>query len=249
MIAPNPRMVAYMRVSTADQASDGYGLDAQRATIERAAAQRGWKIVEFISDAASGKNTRREGLERALELLRPVTAQDRRRGRTMTGADGLVVAKLDRLSRSVLDFAELVARADKEGWGLVTLDPELDLSTPFGRAMANVVATFAQLEREMIGQRTREGLAAAKAKGVRLGNAPGTPGQSKVPADVEQRIAAEHAAGMSLNAIARGLNADGVPTALGGRAWYPATVRGIVARVSSPGPVTTARRSDASERA
>ncbi|MCA1677351.1 MAG: recombinase family protein, partial [Actinobacteria bacterium] len=81
----------------------------------------------------------------------------------------LVVAKLDRLSRSVQDAAGLLDRAQRHGWALVAADLGVDASTPAGEAMANVMATFGQLERRMIGQRTREALAARKAAGVRLG--------------------------------------------------------------------------------
>ena len=71
-------------------------------------------------------------------------------------ADGLVVSKLDRLSRSMLDFTAVMAKAQKQGWALVALDCAVDTTTPAGEAMAHVLATFAQFERRLIGQRTRE---------------------------------------------------------------------------------------------
>ena len=84
--------------------------------------------------------------------------------------------------------------------------------------MANVLATFAQFERRLIGQRTRDALAMKRAAGVVLGR-PRT-----MREEVRRRIVAERAAGRSTPAIAAGLNADGVPTAHGGRRWYPSTV-------------------------
>jgi hypothetical protein len=84
-------------------------------------------------------------------------------------AGALVVAKLDRLSRSMLDFTAVMAKATKQGWALVALDCAVDTTTAAGEAMANVLATFAQFERRLISQRTKEALAVKKAPGVRLG--------------------------------------------------------------------------------
>jgi DNA invertase Pin-like site-specific DNA recombinase len=81
----------------------------------------------------------------------------------------LVVAKLDRLSRSMIDFTGVMAKAQKQGWALVALDCAVDTTTPAGEAMAHVLATFAQFERRLIGQRTREALAVKRKQGVRLG--------------------------------------------------------------------------------
>ncbi len=88
--------------------------------------------------------------------------------------------------------------------------------------MANVLATFAQFERRLIGQRTREALAAKRASGVQLGR------PVSLPAAVRERIAAERKAGRSLAAIAHMLNAEHVPTAQGGRQWWPSTVRAVL---------------------
>src|SRR5207237_4268041 len=84
-------------------------------------------------------------------------------------ASALVVAKLDRLSRSMIDFTAVMAMAHKQGWALVALDCAVDTTTPAGEAMANMLATFAQFERRLICQRTREGLAVKRAQGLRLG--------------------------------------------------------------------------------
>jgi hypothetical protein len=95
---------------------------------------------------------------------------------------------------------------------------------PAGEAMANVLATFAQFARRLIGQRTREALAAKRAQGVRLGR------PRAVPQRVVSRIRRERKAGLTLAAIADGLNADAVPTAQDGRQWWPATVRTVLGR-------------------
>jgi DNA invertase Pin-like site-specific DNA recombinase len=85
---------------------------------------------------------------------------------------GVVVAKLDRLSRSTVALGKLLDRSRDEGWNLVALDVGLDLSTPTGRAMAGIVGVFAQWERETISERTCRALEAARARGTRLGRPP-----------------------------------------------------------------------------
>jgi DNA invertase Pin-like site-specific DNA recombinase len=127
------RAVAYVRVSTAEQRDSRAGLAAQREAIARECHRRGWRVVETIEDAGySARDLRRPGITAALEMLE--------RGQ----ADGLVVAKLDRLSRSMIDFTAVMARARREGWALVALDCAVDTTTPAGEAMANVLATFDQ---------------------------------------------------------------------------------------------------------
>jgi DNA invertase Pin-like site-specific DNA recombinase len=198
-------------VSTEEQSTSGAGLAAQRTAIEAECVHRGWHLVEVIEDAGySAKDLKRPGVQIALETLQ---AGD---------AGALVVAKLDRLSRSMLDFTTVMATASKQGWALVALDCAVDTTTPAGEAMANVLATFAQFERRLIGQRTREALAAKRASGVRLGR------PVSLPVAVSKRIAAERKAGHSFAAIAASLNEEQVPTAQGGRQWWPSTVRAVL---------------------
>lgn len=153
------RAVLYTRVSTAEQAESGAGLAAQETVLRAEAVRRGWIVVDHLTDAgASGKSlTGRPALAQALQHV------------TSGTADALVVAKLDRLSRSLLDFAGVMARAHREGWALVALDVDVDTTTPSGRLVANVMASVAEWERETIGARTRDSLAARKAQGVVLG--------------------------------------------------------------------------------
>jgi DNA invertase Pin-like site-specific DNA recombinase len=207
------RVLGYVRVSTSEQADGGAGLAAQRGAILAECKRRGWHLVEVIEDAGySAKDMRRPGVQEALRVL---AARD---------ASALVVAKLDRLSRSMIDFTALMGRAQKQGWALVALDCAVDTTTPAGEAMANMLATFAQFERRLISQRTREALAVKKAQGVRVGR-PAT-----LPRNVVARIARRRRAGKSYAAIADELNRDGVPTAQGGREWWPATVRAVFRR-------------------
>lgn len=141
--------------------------------------------------------------------------------------DGIVATKIDRVSRSVADFAQLVCRAKEKKWNLVVLDIGLDLSSPTGEFVATIMCAAAQLERRMIGQRTKDGLAAAKAKGIRLGR------PCSLPDDVVQRVSELRQEGATLAAIATKLNAEGVPTAQGGVKWYPATVRAVTLRLAA----------------
>ena len=167
-----------MRVSTDEQAISGLGLAAQRAAIEAECARRGWTLVAVHEDpGVSGKSMDRPGLAAALA--------DVEQGR----AAALVVSKVDRLSRSSFDFVGLLEAAQRGRWNLVALDVNVDTTTPQGEMMASVMAIFAQLERRLIGQRTRDALAAKKAQGVRLGR------PQLLPAEVVERIRSEHAAG------------------------------------------------------
>jgi DNA invertase Pin-like site-specific DNA recombinase len=207
------RVLAYVRVSSEEQADSRAGLEAQRAAIQRECERRGWQVVEVIEDAGfSAKDLKRPGVRAALEELE--------RGR----ADALVVAKLDRLSRSMLDFTAVMAKAQKQGWALVALDCAVDTTTPAGEAMAHVLATFAQFERRLIGQRTREALAVKRKQGVRLGR------PQSISPKLARRIRSMRSRGLTLQAICDKLNSEGVPTPRGGGTWRPTSLRAILAQ-------------------
>lgn len=204
-------VIGYLRVSTEEQAVSGLGLADQRTVIAVEAERRGWTDVKYLADEGfSAKNLSRPAIATALDML----------GRG--DASILVVSKLDRLSRSLLDFATLMDRAKREGWQLVVLDLAIDTTAPSGALMANVMACFAEYERQLIGARTSAALQQLKAQGKRLGR-PRT-----LPAEVTERVVRERSTGMTLAAIARGLNADAVPTARAGACWYPSTVRAVL---------------------
>ena len=143
----------------------------------------------------------------------------------------VVVAKLDRLSRSIVDFGHLLEEARRKRFNVVALDLGLDLSTPQGELVGNVIASVAQWERRIIGQRTKEALAVKKAQGVRVGR------PARLSQEVVERMQAARAEGLTYAAIAERLNEQGVPTAQGGRRWYPATVRSTLERTRG-GPET-----------
>ena len=205
------KVIGYVRVSTAEQGANGVGLDAQRAAIEAECDRRGWQLERIEEDVLSGKSLKRPGLRRALAACRDGEVA------------GVVVAKLDRLSRSLIDFAGLLEDARGHGYNVVTLDLGVDLSTPAGEMLANVMATFAQYERRLIGVRTKEALAVKKQQGVRLGRPP------SVPEKLAKRIVRMRRQGMTLQAICDSLNADGIPTVRGGRLWRPTSLRAVLA--------------------
>jgi DNA invertase Pin-like site-specific DNA recombinase len=205
------RVLAYVRVSTEEQSDSRAGLEAQRAAIQRECERRGWQIVHVIEDAGySAKDLKRPGVHAALEQL------ERKE------ADGLVVSKLDRLSRSMVDFTAVMAKAQKQGWALVALDCALDTTTPAGEAMAHVLATFAQFERRLIGERTREALAMKKKQGVRLGR------PQSIPPRLARRIRSMRSRGLTLQAICDQLNEESLPTPRGGKAWRPTSLRAVL---------------------
>jgi DNA invertase Pin-like site-specific DNA recombinase len=216
------RAVGYVRVSTQEQVASGAGLDVQRATITTEVHRRGWLLGQVFSDeGVSGKSLkRREGLAAALDQLRSGQA------------DVLVVSKLDRLARSVIDFAGLLEQATRQGWVIVVLDIGVDMTTPHGRFIAHVMSASAQWERELIGLRTKEALAMKTAQGVAVGR------PHSVPPEVVERIQQLRTGGSTYQAIADALDEDQVPTGRAGKKWYPATVRGVLMRrrATTPSP-------------
>jgi len=207
------KAVGYIRVSTEDQADSGAGLEAQRTAIQEQCQRRGWDLVTIHADTASARSlASRPGLARALADI------------DQGAASALVVAKLDRLSRSLLDFSALMERSRKKGWALVALDLGVDTTTPSGEMMANVLAVFAQFERRLIGQRTREALAVKRLQGVRLGRRPVI-----MPATMTM-IRKARSRGQTLAAIAALLDRESVPTAHGGQRWHVSTVQAVLAR-------------------
>ena len=137
-------------------------------------------------------------------------------------AGGLLVAKMDRLSCSVVDGAGLMERAAREGWALHFADLDIETSTPAGEMAANIIISGSQYERRLISQRTRDALAAKRARGERLGGPPA------LPMENTRRIVTERRQGRTFQAIADGLMADGISTACGKTHWYPATIKAVV---------------------
>lgn len=210
--ARNLKMVGYLRVSSNHQAKSGLGEAAQRAKIKAAAEVEGWEIVAWkIDRGETGKNANRQGLLDALELI------------AGHEADGLVAAKLDRLCRSVIDFATLLKWFTAGEKVLAILDPAIDTSSPSGRLVANVFAAVAEWEGDVISERTSAALEAKRASGAAICR------PSVVDnADLVARIQALRDEGATLQGICDTLNAEGVPTLRGGAEWRPSAVQRVL---------------------
>ena len=213
------RFVSYLRVSTARQGRSGLGLEAQRAAVSDFLAGR--VLLREVVEIESGAIDKRPQLACAFETCQ------------LTGGT-LLVARLDRLSR---DAAFLLA-LQKAGVKFVCVDNPH--ATPF---TVGILAVVAQHEREQISIRTKAALAAAKARGKKLGGYRGGPVPSTADAAAARRAKADTFAarispvilelqdqGFGLRAIARELSERGIMTATGGRAWTPTGVRNVLAR-------------------
>ena len=216
MTNPIPPLVAYYRVSTERQGQSGLGLDAQRSAVAAYAAGKDL-LGEFV-EVESGRKDNRPQLAAALALCRQKRAV-------------LVIAKLDRLARSVAFISNLM----ESGVEFVAVDmPQAN------RLTLHILAAVAEHEREMISQRTRAALAAAKARGTRLGNphpdlvkagAAASAVAAGFRTGVMPTIQALQAEGRSLQGIANELNAKGVRTSRG-RSWHAATVSSLLIRLN-----------------
>jgi DNA invertase Pin-like site-specific DNA recombinase len=211
------QLIGYCRVSTDEQALYGYGLDAQETKLRDYARRGSAEMVVMRDEGISGKSLERPALMRALAKI------------AAGEADGLVVTKLDRLSRSVIDFMLLVEWFETAKAQLVVMDVQMDTSTPTGRMMSQMLAVLGEFERGLIAQRTREALAAARAQGKPIG----PPAVGDRP-ELATRIRGMRENGLTLQAICDALNADGVATARGGSMWRPSAVQAVLGKTRRP---------------
>ncbi len=213
------RFVAYYRVSTDRQGKSGLGLDAQRKSVMDYLNGGAWELVEDFVEVESGKHSDRPKLTQALEACRKQKAK-------------LVIAKLDRLSRNLAFIATLM----ESGVEFVAVD-----NPHANKLTVHILAAVAQHEREMISERTRAALQAAKARGTKLGN-PRIKQAAKLAVESLKAAADQFAANVlpvireiqsngatSANAIAAKLNERGVKTARGGK-WTHVQVGAALAR-------------------
>jgi DNA invertase Pin-like site-specific DNA recombinase len=223
-------VVAYLRVSTTEQVDSGLGMDAQRTAVNDEATRRGWAVTWELDEGVSGKLRNRPGLDRALARLKAGEAQ------------ALVVAKMDRLGRSVIQASDVLETARRQKWDLIVLDLGMDLTTPHGKAMAQMLAVFAELEREMISARTRLALAEARSRGTRLGR------PRQIDPQLLARIVNLQATGHSHRYIAAILTAEGVRTPTGLSRWHHGSITGYLASATLDPPTVAVESTSSTPR-
>ncbi len=226
------RVQGYVRVSSDQQSEEGVSLAAQRARLEQFCLLYDLELIGVIEDAGfSGKSLQRPGLQSALSAL----TEDR--------ADGLLVAKMDRLTRSVRDLGLLLDGYFKQDYALLSVGEQLDTRSAAGRLVLYILAVVSAWEVDACAERTRAALAHLRTEGVRLGgeaigwrrtgerDADGRLVVEELPEEraIVDRIVELRAEGASLREIARILENDGVPTKRGGR-WSHRTVAAVIRR-------------------
>ena len=228
---PKSRILGYCRCSTTEQATEGLSLDVQRTKIEAYCSLNDLTLVNCVQDVGiSGKSLSRPGIQAVLQSLQNGEA------------DALVVLKLDRLSRSTSDVLHLVERIEESNWELHSISERLDTSSASGRFTITILSALAQMERELVSERTALALQHKKANGERLGTTPlgfltiedesGKRVLRPCPEEQEtlHRISALRTAGMSLEKIADLLNKEGIPTKRNGN-WHASTVSYLLQKV------------------
>jgi site-specific DNA recombinase len=224
-------VICYCRVSTVEQSDSGVSLDAQQAKMRAYADLYNLTIVETIIDAESAKSLNRCGLQHALNLLKAGKA------------DGLLIVKLDRLTRSVADWQSLIDAffGERGGKQLFSVNDSIDTRTAAGRLVLNVLITVAQWERETIAERTKEALrhkinCRQRVGKVRFGFDLSPDGTTLVENPVEQQTLVFmrnlRAAGRTLRQIAAELTALNIPTKERKSRWTHTAVAYILGRAA-----------------
>lgn len=223
-MTPERPLITYVRVSTSQQGRSGLGIDAQRTALKQFAQAEGFRVIREFVEVESGKG--HDALERRPQLKVALAAARKHKCH-------VAVAKLDRLSRDVHFISGLMVH--RVPFVVAELGADVD---PF---VLHLFAALAEKERALIKTRTRTALAAAKARGITLGN-PRLPEareraikQLTAAADAHAAQVlpairdAQRAGATTLRAIAEALNARGIVTARGG-SWHPTTVKNTLER-------------------
>lgn len=216
------RAVGYVRVSTEGQVAEGVSLELQRAKIAAWAALHDAQLVAvFADEGVSGARADRPGLQQAIATARRERA-------------ALVVYSLSRLSRSTLDTLRLAGDLERAGCDLVSLQEQIDTTSPAGRVIFRVLAALSEFERDQLAERTRQAMQHMKMQGRIVGAIPHgyqRDGERVVPQEQEQRIVALvrelRGQGLSLRAIGGELTARGAFNRAG-RRFHPESVRAML---------------------
>jgi DNA invertase Pin-like site-specific DNA recombinase len=217
------KAIGYIRVSTDQQAERGISLEAQRERVRAMATVQGAELLDVIVDGGeSAKSMNRPGLKRVLSLVNTGKVQ------------AVIIAKLDRLTRSVKDLCTLLELFEKCGVGLISVAESLDTGSAAGRLVITIMGAVSQWEREAIGERTREALRHKRSKGQRVGNiafgfrlagdgvhVEADPGEQTVLSAIRNL----RSAGQMLRGIAAALNRQGHRTRCGSEWRLESVVR------------------------
>ncbi len=219
--------VGYIRVSTAEQAKTGVSLDAQESKIRGYAQLNDFILSKVIRDEGeSGKDLNRAGIQELIWLVK-----DKK-------IDGIIVYKIDRLSRKVIDTLNLIEQFDKHGVAFHSITERIDTKTAAGRFFITILSALAQMERDLISERTKVALNYKRSQGGLAGGVPygyrsvGKKEESKLIKDDKESKTLEviiqfNKSGKSLNWISRELNKSGIPSRCNGK-WYPQTVKSVI---------------------
>lgn len=220
------RAVAYCRVSTGEQARYGVSLEAQQLAIETYCRIHELELVKiYIEEGVSGGISLGQRPQGKL-MLRQIEQE---------GIENFVALKLDRVYRSAIDALTQTERFTKQGTAVHFVDLNIDTSTPMGKMLLSLMASFAELEKNMTAERTRAAMQHKKKNRQVYNHTPygyDRDGDRLVENEQEQQVLArvreQRAQGASYAAICRQLEQDGVPTKQGKQKWYPATIKYIL---------------------
>ena len=224
------RTLGYVRVSTEDQAKEGVSLDNQKAKIQAYCQLKDLELQEIIEDAGiSAKNLKRPGVQKVLKLAR------------RKEIDAIVVYKLDRIFRSTVDALETTKAFDKWGVSFHSIEETLDTRSAMGRFFFTLTAALAEMERRLIGERTKAALSHKRSRNEKTGGdipfgfdltADGLLVKNEREQRVIRIIKKLHGQGFSLRRICTELEREGHKTKRGNAAWHPQSVAHIIKRES-----------------
>lgn len=224
--------IGYVRVSTEDQAKKGISLESQEEKIKGYASLNELTLSKVVRDEGeSGKNLNRPGIKEIIDSIKNGWCH------------GVIVYKLDRLSRSVIDTLVLIEKFDKQNIAFHSITEHIDTKSAMGRFFITILSALAQMEREMISERTKGALNYKRSIGGLAGGVPygyRSKGKKKLAVlikdDQEQRVLKmildAHVQKKSLNSIANDLNKQGIASRCNGK-WYPQTVKSIIQHSTS----------------
>jgi len=222
------KAIGYVRVSTSEQATEGISLDNQKAKIKAYCALNDLELPEIIEDAGkSGKNLNRDGIQELMEAVKK------------RSIEAVIVYKLDRLSRKVVDTLSLIETIEKSGMVFHSLNEKIDTGTAMGRFFLNITASLAQMERDLISERTKDALQMKIANNERAGQIPygwrlSPDGYTLIEHKNEQAairlIKRLNDKGCSFRSICGELEREGYKPQ--GQYWHPQTVKNILKKAA-----------------